>query len=219
MEKITLSEILLNRLNFRILTFKCLMPVLFVFGVIFFLLNIIPIKVNFETHNNIVIAHVSKRELFPPLKKINKDLYDVKQAILAFEATGSSSPNSVLALEYDNGRQYTIIPIDSDPDKKLLSRMNTVIKRKLNYTFKIRNTTNLFIGAFVTIISGLFVIIFMNSYIWILKEGKNVKIPVRRKQQPKSDEQNMNFPKQNNNQPNEFDEYEKYNNINDSIIK
>ena len=148
MEKITLSDILLNRLNFRILTFKCLMPVLFVFGVIFFLLNIIPIKVNFETHNNIVIAHVSKRELFPPLKKINKDLYDVKQAILAFEATGSSSPNSVLALEYDNGHQYTIIPIDSDPDKKLLSRMNTVIKRKLNYTFKIRNTTNLFIGAF-----------------------------------------------------------------------
>ena len=81
MEKITLSNIILNRLNFRILTFKCLMPVLFVFGVIFFLLNIIPIKVNFETHNNIVIAHVSKRELFPPLKKINKDLYDVKQAI------------------------------------------------------------------------------------------------------------------------------------------
>ena len=162
MNLIDMFDTLRFRFKIRFLFFKYMTPVLFVFGIIYLIYGLSPLEIKIETNNDIVTAQITKKVLFFHGNTIKLD--NIQQAIKTYVGFRRYSSNYALVLEYDNGQKYNVTPISYDSDEILLPQINNVIKEKSNYTFIVRNKDSLFVGFFITIISGIFVFFFIASY-------------------------------------------------------
>lgn len=163
-------------------------------GVYFMLMGSFPVEIKINSFNNTATAQIKKHSILPPFNKINIVIPHLKQALIGTSKTSKGGTTYRVELETFNGKRFPVTTYYSSgylSKEKLKNRINEAIKTGFDFEYILRQTFMMFFGFFFILIPLIIM------FITFFKQDNDKQ---------KTEQQTI-------------DEHEKYEKINDLIIK
>lgn len=163
-------------------------------GVYFMLMGSFPVEIKINSFNNTATAQIKKHSILPPFNKINIVIPNLKQALIGTSKSSKGGTTYRVELETFNGDIFPVTAYYSSgylSKEKLKNKINESIKTGINFEYILRQTFMIIFGLFFILIPLIIM------FITFFKQDNDKQ---------KTERQTI-------------DEHEKYEKINDLIIK
>ena len=163
-------------------------------GIYFILMGVFPVEIKINSLNNKATAQIERHSMLPPFNKVNIVIPHLKQALIGTSKSSKGGTTYRVELETFNGNKFPVTTYYSSgylSKEKLKNKINESIKTGIDIEYTLRQTFMMIFGLFFILIP--LIIMFITFYKQDNDKQKTETKPI--------------------------DEQDKYEKINDLIIK